>query len=61
MAEVVKNLSYFHVIYYWSKWRVVDVVRELMSFARCPQLMRENFEVLFDSVGKSTLVDLLEN
>ena len=36
MAEVVmcKNLSSFHVISYWSQWRVVDVVRELVNVGK---------------------------
>ena len=37
-----KNLLNFHVVSYWSKWRLIDIVRELMSLERCPQSMREN-------------------
>ena len=44
MAEVAtcKNLSKFHVISYWSEWRFMEIVRELLSLERCPESMREN-------------------
>ena len=37
-----KNLSNFHVVSYWSEWRFMEIVRELLSLERCPESMREN-------------------